>query len=128
MSYLALRHLHITCATLSILLFALRGGMQLAGVDWRRWKILRIAPHINDTILLTAAISLSVISHQYPWVFPWIGAKIVALLVYIGLGTMALKPEILSTRRAAYFAGALLTVGYIVCVAISRSASLGLLG
>lgn len=124
MSYLAIRHLHITFACISIFLFALRGGMQLAGIDWRRWKILKIAPHIIDTGLLVAAIALVVISHQYPWVFNWVLAKIIALFAYIGFGMLALRPAVPRRQRAAYFAAALTTVTYIVAVAITRSATL----
>lgn len=126
MPYLAVRHLHITFVTISICLFILRGGLQLAGIDWRRWRILRIAPHVNDTLLLIAAISLAWMSLQYPFVQPWLTAKVLGLCGYIILGSLALRQNISAERRAACFAGALLAVAYIVGVAMTRSVTLGL--
>lgn len=126
MPYLAVRHLHITFVTISICLFILRGSLQLAGIDWRRWRILRIAPHVNDTLLLIAAISLAWMSHQYPFVQPWLTAKVLGLCGYIILGSLALRQNISAERRAACFAGALLAVAYIVGVAMTRSVTLGL--
>ena len=126
MDYVQLRLLHIFCASLSISLFLLRGVLQLTGVDWRRRSWLRIVPHVNDTVLLAAAIALSVMNHQYPVAQAWLSAKVIALLVYIVLGSIAFRPAVPRTQQALAFVGALATVGYIVAVAISRSATLGL--
>lgn len=127
MDYAHVRLLHIGCAILSIALFALRGSLQLAGVNWRRWRWLRIAPHVIDTLLLSAAIALTIMSGQYPLAQDWLSAKVIALLVYIVIGSIALRPQASRTRQVLAFAAALATVGYIVAIAISRSASLGLL-
>ncbi len=126
MDYVQLRLLHIFCASLSISLFLLRGVLQLTGVDWRRRRWLRIVPHVNDTVLLAAAIALSVMSHEYPVAQAWLSAKVIALLVYIVLGSIAFRPAVPRMQQALAFVGALATVGYIVAVAISRSATLGL--
>jgi uncharacterized membrane protein SirB2 len=123
MDYADIRLLHIVCAGISIALFALRGALQFAGVPWRRWRMLRIAPHVNDTVLLAAAVALAWISHQLPWQQPWLGAKVVALLVYIVLGHMAFRAGAPRARQALAFAAALATVAYIVAVAITRSAT-----
>ena len=125
MDYLTIRLVHISCAVISISLFMLRGGLQFAGIHWRRWRWLRIAPHINDTVLLSAAIALSWISQQYPLQQPWLSAKVGALLLYIVLGRMAFRPDAPRSRQLLAFCAALATVGYIVAVAITRSASLG---
>ncbi len=127
MDYLTIRLLHISCASISITLFVLRGGLQFAGVKWRQWRWLRIAPHINDTLLLSAAIALSWISHQYPLEQPWLSAKVGALLLYIVLGQVAFRAGAPRSRQLLAFFAALATVGYIVMVAITRSAALGLL-
>jgi len=127
MDYLVLRHLHISCAAISITLFVVRGTCQTAGWQWRQWRWLRIAPHLVDTVLLVAAISLAWRSQQYPFAQNWLSAKVVALLVYIGLGSLALRTGASRTVQRAAFLGALLTVAYIVGVAMTRSASLGLI-
>lgn len=125
MDYAHLRLLHITCASISIMLFALRGALQFTGVNWRRWRWLRITPHVNDTVLLGAAIGLSLISHQYPLQQQWLSAKVIALLVYIVLGHMAFRESAPRKRQALAFVAALATVAYIVAVAINRSAGAG---
>ncbi len=126
MSYADIRLVHMACASISISLFLLRGVLQFSGVDWRRWRLLRVVPHVNDTVLLTAAIALSLYSHQYPLAQNWLTAKVLALLLYIVLGSMAFKHGRPRAQQAVLFGAALLTVLYIVAVAISRSATLGL--
>ena len=127
MDYSAVRIVHVSCAAISISLFAARGAMQLGGVDWRRWRWLRIAPHVNDTVLLGAAVTLALMSGQYPFVQAWLTAKVLALCAYVALGRMALARDAPSRRRRIAFTGAMLSVGYIVGVALTRSASLGVL-
>ncbi|WP_439256843.1 SirB2 family protein [Lonepinella sp. BR2271] len=48
--------MHVICAYLSLLLFVIRGAMQLSGKDWRAVKPLKILPHISDTVLLATAL------------------------------------------------------------------------
>ena len=126
MDYASVRAIHVVCAGISIALFIARGSMQLAGVDWRRWRWLRLAPHLNDTLLLGAAVALALASHQYPLAQPWLTAKVVALLAYIALGMVALRAGTAAAPRLLAFCLALATVAYIVAVAVTRSATLGL--
>jgi len=126
MDYLTIRTVHIATACISIALFTARGAMQLGGIDWRRWRWLRIAPHLNDTLLLAAAITLAVMSGQHPLAQGWLTAKVVALFVYVGLGSVALRRGLPTRTRGAAFIAALASVGYIVGVARTRSATLGL--
>ncbi len=126
MDYASVRAIHVVCAGISIALFIARGSMQLAGVDWRRWRWLRLAPHLNDTLLLGAAVALALASHQYPLAQPWLTAKLVALLAYIALGMVALRARTAAVPRLLAFCLALATVAYIVAVAVTRSATLGL--
>ena len=118
--YLAVKHLHMTCAALSGSFFAVRGIWMMldSALLQRRW--VRIAPHIIDTVLLGSALTMVVWSHQYPFVEPWLTAKLLALLLYIILGTVALKRGKTKTVRIAAYAGALATFGYIVAVALTR--------
>ncbi|MEH6459432.1 SirB2 family protein [Chitinimonas sp. JJ19] len=126
MSYLTLRHLHTTAAFLSVGLFMLRGGLALAGRNWRQVPTLRWLPHVNDTVLLSAAISLAWLSGQYPFQQHWLTAKVIALLAYIATGKMALRPEQDRTRRVCWLLAALACVAYILAVARIRSPWLGL--
>jgi uncharacterized membrane protein SirB2 len=126
MDYATVRTVHIGCAVISVSLFVARGAMQAAGIDWRRWAWLRIVPHVNDTVLLGAAIALAVMSTQYPLVHAWLTAKVLALLGYIVLGSVALRRGVSPATRRIAFVAALLSVAYIAGAAVTRSAALGL--
>ncbi|WP_373976622.1 SirB2 family protein [Chitinibacter sp. SCUT-21] len=119
--YLALRHLHMTLALLSGAFFLFRGVLMLKQSAWLQHKICKIAPHIIDTGLLASAIYLAVISQQSPGNSPWIAAKIGALLLYIVLGTIAIKRGKTLKVRTIALAGALATFVYILSVALTRN-------
>ena len=71
---------------------ALRLGLRLAAPErLAAWKVLRVLPHGVDTLLLSTAIAMVVVGGIDLLQSPWLLAKIGALLVYIGLGTVALK-------------------------------------
>lgn len=122
MSYLVLRHLHLTCVVLSITLFVLRAALGLRGVNWRqRWPLLRWAPHLNDSLLMAAGVSLMVLSAQYPGAgHPWLALKLLLLLAYIGAGRQALRPDRPVAGRAAWLALALACVASMVLLALAR--------
>ncbi|QDL36333.1 regulator SirB [Rhodoferax sediminis] len=125
MSYGAVKSLHIACVALSISLFTLRAALQWQDVPWRRWGVLRIAPHIVDTVLLGSALWLCWTIGQYPFVQGWLTAKVLALLAYILLGRVALGRNTARGQRLPAFAAALLCVGYIVGVALTHSPTWG---
>jgi uncharacterized membrane protein SirB2 len=120
--YLAVKHVHMTCAAASGSFFALRGIWMLRDSKLLQQRWVKIAPHIIDTVLLGSALTMVVWSGQYPFVQPWLTAKLLALLLYIVLGTIALKRGKTKTVRVAAYVGALATFGYIVTVALTRHA------
>ncbi|MBS1222121.1 MAG: Invasion expression up-regulator, SirB [Proteobacteria bacterium] len=119
--YLALKHLHLTAVILSFALFALRGLWMLADSPYLQRRWVRIVPHLIDTVLLASAIGLTLILQQYPFVDGWLTAKVLALMVYIILGSIALKRGPTRPIRAAAWVAALATFGYIASVALTRS-------
>ena len=121
MSYLLLRDIHITCAVLTGLGFLLRGFWMLRGSVLLRHRLTRTLPHINDTLLLGSAIWMTTRLGQYPLVTPWLTAKLVALLTYIVLGSIALKRGSTPRVRIIAFVAALACYGYIVSVARTRT-------
>lgn len=120
MSYLAVKHLHMTTAVLSGLLFLVRGIWMLleSRMLTRRWT--KVVPHMVDTVLLVSALTMVFWSGQYPFVQPWLTAKVVALVGYIGVGMVALKYGKTKTVRAGAFVVALLLFLYILKVALTR--------
>ncbi|MFZ6720093.1 SirB2 family protein [Undibacterium sp. Ji49W] len=119
-SYVGIKHLHMTCAALSGSLFLLRGIWMLRSSSMltRRW--VRILPHVIDTILLASALTLAMWSGQYPFRQDWLTAKLLALILYIVLGTVALKRGKTPAIRAVALVAALLVFAYIVSVALTR--------
>ncbi|MGI4844242.1 MAG: SirB2 family protein [Janthinobacterium lividum] len=121
MPYIALKHLHVTFVALSGLLFLVRGIWMLRASPRLQQRWARIVPHIVDTLLLASAIGLAVVSHQYPGQMPWLTAKVVGLVAYIVLGTIALKRGRTQGVRTAAFVGALACFAYIVAVAVTKN-------
>ena len=121
MSYYVLKHVHMTFAILSGALFLVRGLWMLAESRYLQQRWVRIAPHIVDTLLLASASGLALWSSQYPGQSPWLTAKLVALVAYIGLGTVALKRGRTRQARALAFVGALACFAYIVGVAVTKN-------
>ena len=120
--YVAIKHLHVACVIVSITGFFLRGLLMLADSPILRRKWLRWAPHVNDALLLTAAIALSVSSAQYPLVEPWLTAKVFGLVAYIILGSLALKAGRRRGIRLAAWLGALATFAYVASAALTKNA------
>ena len=125
-TYLILKHLHITCVALSGLGFALRGVLMLRQSPALRHPVARIAPHIIDTVLLASALGMLALTTWQLALMPWLATKIVLLLVYIVLGTIALKRGRTLRIRAIAYVAALAVFGHIVATALTRN-PLGLL-
>ena len=81
---------------------------------------MRILPHVNDTLLLIAAIGLVMVLELNPLEQPWILAKIIGLLAYIGLGTVALERGRSKAIRVKAFIAALGMFAYIVAMAVTN--------
>ncbi len=85
-----------------------------------RRKLVRILPHIIDTILLASAIALLFRIQQYPFSHQWLTAKVVALVAYIILGTYALKRGGTKKVRIRALIGAYAVFFYMLGVALSH--------
>lgn len=115
--YAQIRWLHIACVAGTGTLFALRGALALAGVGWVNHLALRILSWTIDTVLLTAALMLLDIVHQYPFVDGWLTTKVLLLVLYVFLGGLALRRARTVRGRALAYAAALATFLSIVAVA-----------
>ncbi|WP_429022481.1 SirB2 family protein [Aeromonas allosaccharophila] len=119
--YPMFKHLHMTLALVSLLLFIYRWSLALVGSDRLQQKWLKILPHINDTFLLLFGVLLAVALQLSPGQQPWLMAKLIALVLYIGLGVMALKRPARTQKLVAGVA-ALAVFGYMVGAAVTKSA------
>ena len=119
--HVQLRALHMTCAYVSVALFVVRHLLNLRNVEWRKWKALVIMPHVVDTLLLVSGILLAINIHQYPFVNAWLTVKVALLVLYIILGTIAIKRGRTPGVRRAAFLGAAVVFAFILSVARTHS-------
>lgn len=120
MDFATLKAIHVTTVALSYSMFVVRGVWMLGDSPLltRRW--VRILPHVNDSLLLAAAIWMSVILGEYPGAHGWLTAKVAGLIAYILFGMLALRPGRSKRVRAAAWIVAQGVFAYIVAVALTR--------
>jgi uncharacterized membrane protein SirB2 len=112
---------HITTAILSISGFMIRGCWMWQQSPRLQQRWVKILPHLNDTALLVSAILLAIQTQQYPLVHGWLTAKVIALLLYIGLGMLAFRfGKTMAIKRSGFIA-AVLVFAYIAGVAMTRN-------
>ncbi len=121
MAYFSLlKQVHLATIAITLTLFILRGAWMMTASPQLQARWVRIVPHINDSLLLASGISLAVLIQQYPLVNGWLTAKFFALILYIVLGTIALKRGKTRRQRISAWCAALLAFGYMVAVAIAH--------
>jgi uncharacterized membrane protein SirB2 len=119
--YLILKAVHVGSVATSYALFLARGVWMIARPHLLQRTWVRVVPHVVDTVLLVSAIALAVTIRQYPLVADWLTAKVLALIVYIALGSVALKRAKSTRTRIAAWLAAQAVFAYIVAVALTKS-------
>lgn len=118
MNYFLIKHIHMTAAGLSLIFFIVRAFWSVTGSAALQNKAVKVVPHIIDSVLLIAGIILAaMIGPEQPWIL----AKIVLLLAYIGVGTVAIKRGRTPTQRAVAAVIAVAIFLYIVGIAIAHN-------
>jgi len=120
MDYAVVKTIHQSAVALSFVGFFARGLASLRGARWVRHRAARTVPHVIDSVLLLSALTLAWSLRGQTQNASWLLPKIAALLVYIGLGVLALRSGGPIALRAAAWVAALATFGYIVSVAITK--------
>jgi uncharacterized membrane protein SirB2 len=121
MSITIVKYIHISSVLLSFTLFFVRGVWMLrsSAILQQRW--VRIVPHVIDTILLLSALALAFQLSISPLSSHWLMAKIIALFLYIFLGTIAIKHGKTKTIRFSAWIAAQLVFIYIVTTALTHN-------
>ena len=120
MDYANIKIIHVASVVASYILFLARGVWMMRASPLLAQRWVKIVPHVVDTILLLSAIVLAVRLRQYPFYADWLTAKVVGLVVYIGLGSLALKYGGSMRTRVAVWIAAQLVFFYIVLVALTH--------
>ena len=117
--YIELRAVHIGAVVASGLLLLVRAlARNLLQASWSMSWPVRLLSWTIDMVLLTAAMMLTTVIHQYPFVDSWLTMKLLLLIVYIMLGYWALRGSSAPLRWAS-FAGA--AAVYAVLITIARA-------
>ncbi|WP_068753811.1 SirB2 family protein [Oleiphilus sp. HI0125] len=113
---------HVSCAYLTGLGFLLRGILSLKQSALLEHKLTRILPHLIDTFLLLSGLIMMVTWAFWPSEQPWLAAKIIALLLYIGFGLMTLRWGNTTRNRLVGLLAGLSCYVFIIGAAHSKSA------
>lgn len=102
--YLQIKATHIFLVQFSFFLFAVRGLMMITGSSNGMRPAIKYFTYLIDSLLLIAAILLLIALKINPITTPWVSAKLILLICYIVLGSIALKRGRTKLARSiAYF-------------------------
>ena len=113
-----LKSIHMLFILLSVGSFISRIMLAQFKPDILRAKVLKIAPHVIDTILLLSGIALVFQGNWMAGEYGWIISKLIMLFAYIGFGVMAMRST--GIKRWSAFVLALACFGYIISIAITK--------
>ena len=119
--YAQIRAAHVFAVVLSGTLFAVRGLGVLAGARWPLHAIVRYSSYAVDTVLLTAALMLVSLLPTAMFANHWLTVKLVLVVAYVALGTMALKRARTPVGRAICYVAALVVFGVVIGIARRHS-------
>ena len=117
--YPQIRAVHISAVLASGTLFALRGAGVLRGMRWPLAAPLRYLSYSIDTTLLTAALMLVAMLPAAVFANHWLTVKLGLLVLYVVLGSFALKRGRSAGVRAICFAAAVAV--YIFMFGVART-------
>ena len=119
--YFLIKHLHMTTAIVSIAFFIVRAWWSVREVALLQRRWVRILPHVNDTLLLVLGVMLTITLSMSPHQHPWLAAKLLGLIVYIVLGTVAIKRGRTPLTRGVTAVAAIAVFFYIYGTAITKN-------
>jgi uncharacterized membrane protein SirB2 len=115
-----IRQGHVLLVLASGTLFTLRGLGVLAGARWPLHKGLRVASVVIDTLLLSAGVALWTLLWLNPVREHWLGAKLLLLVLYVVLGTWALKRARSTASRTLFLIAALTVFATMFSIGLTR--------
>lgn len=119
-AYPLLLKTHLGLVVTSVGLFSVRGLAALQGQGWPLRPGWRRASEGVDTALLAAGAGLWWLLQLNPLHTPWLGLKLGLLVVYIALGTVAMRNSASTAVRALCLLAAWLCVAFMASIALAR--------
>jgi uncharacterized membrane protein SirB2 len=120
--YPGLRHAHMGLAAVSVGLFAARVAGVLGGAAWPLAPAWRRASVLVDTALFGAGVTLWWLLSLQPVRDAWLGVKLLLVVLYIVLGSLALKRAPTRRGKALAFAASLACIAAVVAIARAHDA------
>ncbi|HEY9097223.1 MAG TPA: SirB2 family protein [Hydrogenophaga sp.] len=120
-TYPVARQAHLGLVGLSVGLFMVRGLGVLLGGAWPMRPLFKRASMAIDTALLAAGATLWALLQLNPLHDTWLGVKLILLVVYIVLGTFALRRGANVRKKALFFLAALACVAFMASIAIHHN-------
>jgi len=119
--YPQIKWAHVAAVSASGSLFALRGALvQARRPRWAMAAPVRYASYTIDTVLLTAALMLLTMLPGAMFANGWLTTKLTLVVVYVVLGTFALRRGRTPRVRTTCYLAALLTFGTIIGIALAH--------
>lgn len=113
--YPQIKLVHVAAVIASGALFLVRGVLVQAGVSWAMAPPVRYLSYTIDTVLLVAGLVLFTVLPSEVFANGWLTLKVILLVVYVGLGTFALKRgRTAAARRACFLAALVVYAGMYV--------------
>ncbi|MDO4640760.1 MAG: SirB2 family protein [Neisseria sp.] len=118
MPFLVIKHAHITFVVITILLFNLRYGLRVARPSKPLPSVLKILPHINDTLLLFTGLWAMTTAKWVPFGNAnWLGVKLILVVLYIFCGAAAMRAPSRSFKSIAGYVMGVSCIAVIVYLA-----------
>lgn len=115
--YPYIKLVHVGAVIASGSLFLLRGLAVQGGMPWAMTAPVRYLSYSIDIVLLTAALMLLTVLPAAMFANGWLWLKLGLLVVYVGLGTFALKRGRTPAVRLGCFLGALIVFACMYTIA-----------
>ncbi|MEM1173396.1 MAG: SirB2 family protein [Pseudomonadota bacterium] len=120
--YLTLKHLHIALVVITASGFLLRAWWSVTDSSLRDHRLVRVLPHVIDTLLLSSGIGLLWLASFSMAQQPWLWWKLLGLVAYVVIGSVAIR---YGRRRRTRLLAAVIAAGvfaYMLGAAIKKSA------
>lgn len=116
--YGEIRFVHIAAVIASGTLFGLRGIAMLMGSGAGMVAPVRFVSYAIDTVLLSAALMLWAMLPSVTFANHWLTVKLLLVVLYVVLGSLALKRGRTQRIRALCFGAAALTFFFVLSIAL----------
>jgi len=118
--YQAIKNAHVTFVSVSVALFVARGIAVQMRARWPMRALVRRASVVIDTLLISAGGLLWWMLSLNPVRERWLGAKLLLVVVYIVVGSFALKRAPTQATKAIALVASMICVAVVAVIALTH--------